>query len=53
VEYSIRSAQTAAYAMLSLDRKPPQVYKGDHDPRVLLRAFLELHEQDVPEAILL
>jgi oleate hydratase len=44
VEYSIRSAQTAVYKLLGLDRKPPQVYKGNHDPRILLKAFRALHE---------
>jgi oleate hydratase len=44
VEYSIRSAQTAVYSLLGLDRKVPPVYKGQFDPRVLLEAFLALHE---------
>jgi oleate hydratase len=44
VEYSIRSAQTAVYALLGLDRKAPLVYKGQFNPRVLLEAFLALHE---------
>jgi len=44
VEYSIRSAQTAVYSLLGLNRTPPPVYKGSHDPRVLLKAFLTLHE---------
>jgi len=44
VEYSIRSAQTAVYSLLGLNRTPPPVYKGNHDPRVLLKAFLTLHE---------
>jgi oleate hydratase len=43
VEYSIRSAQTAVYALLNLDRTPPPVYKGTHDVRVLLEAFAALH----------
>ncbi len=43
VEYSIRSAQTAVYSLLNPNRKPPAVYKGTHDPRVLLNAFLALH----------
>jgi len=43
VEYSIRSAQTAVYSLLKLNRKPPAVYKGSHNPRVLLNAFLALH----------
>ena len=43
VEYSVRSAQTAVYALLGLGRQPPPVYKGNHDPRILLRAFEKLH----------
>jgi oleate hydratase len=43
VEYSIRSAQTAVYSLLKLNRKPPPVYKGQHEPRILLKAFLALH----------
>ena len=53
VEYSIRSAQTAVYSLLSLNRTPPPVYKGEHDPRVLLRAFLTLHDENVHEALVL
>jgi len=44
VEYSIRSAQTAVYSLLGLSRRPPPVYKGQYDPRVLLKAFLTLHD---------
>jgi oleate hydratase len=44
VEYSIRSAQTAVYSLLGLDRKIPHVYRGNFDRRVLLQAFLALHE---------
>jgi oleate hydratase len=44
VEYSIRSAQTAVYALLGLNREPPAVYKGKYDPRVLLKAFKALHD---------
>jgi oleate hydratase len=44
VEYSIRSAATAVYSLLGLNRTPPAVYKGNHNPRVLLKAFLTLHE---------
>jgi oleate hydratase len=44
VEYSVRSAQTAVYSLLGLDRMPPPVYKGQYNPRVLLKAFLALHE---------
>lgn len=41
---SLRSAQTAVAALLDLDRRPPPVYKGQHDPRVLYRAFTTLHD---------
>ena len=44
VEYSIRSAQTAVYSLLKLNREPPAVYKGKFNPRVLFRAFLALHD---------
>jgi oleate hydratase len=43
VEYSIRSAQTAVYELLSLDRKPTPMYKGAHDPRVVFAALETLH----------
>ena len=46
VEYSVRSAQTAVYSLLGLKREPPPVYKGQHDPRVLFRAFKTLHGID-------
>jgi oleate hydratase len=38
VEYSVRSAQTAVYALLDLDREPAPLYKGQHDPKVLYTA---------------
>jgi oleate hydratase len=44
VEYSIRSAQAATYALLGLQREPPAVYKGKFDPRVLYKAFIALHD---------
>ena len=44
VEYSIRSAQTAVYALLDLKRQPPAVYKGQFDPRVIYRAIMALHD---------
>jgi oleate hydratase len=47
VEYSIRSAQTAVYSLLGLDRKVQPVYKGQFNPRVLLEAFMALHELGV------
>ena len=48
VEYSIRSAQAAVYALLGLKREPPAVYKGKFDPRVLYRAFMALHDLRSP-----
>jgi oleate hydratase len=44
VEYSIRSAQTAVYALLGLKLETPAVYKGRFDPRVLFKAFVALHD---------
>ena len=44
VEYSIRSAQTAVYALLGLKLELPAVYQGKFDPRVLYRAFRALHD---------
>ena len=44
VEYSVRSAQAAVYALLGLKREPPAVYKGKFDPRVLYKAFMALHD---------
>jgi oleate hydratase len=45
VEYSIRSAQCAVYELLKLNRKPPSIYHGKFDPRVLYRAFTALHDE--------
>ncbi|MFL1527582.1 oleate hydratase [Pseudomonas sp. O230] len=47
VEYSIRTAQCAVSSLLGLKRKPPKVYKGATDPRVLFKAFKALHDMDV------
>jgi oleate hydratase len=44
VEYSIRSAQAAVSRLLGLNAEPPPVYKGQFDPRVLLKAFKALHD---------
>ena len=44
VEYSVRSAQEAVYSLLAIDRQPPKVYKGQHDPRVHYHAFKALHD---------
>jgi oleate hydratase len=45
VEYSVRSAQTAVYSLLGLKRTSPPVYKGHHNPRILLNAFRALHDK--------
>ncbi|WP_027776091.1 oleate hydratase [Paraburkholderia caledonica] len=38
VEYSVRSAQTAVYTLLGLNRAAPAVYKGQRDLRVVYGA---------------
>ncbi|MFD9261267.1 oleate hydratase [Streptomyces sp. NPDC059538] len=43
VEYSVRTAWTAVARLLHLDRQPPPVHKGAHDPKVLLEALHTLH----------
>ena len=43
VEYSVRTAWTAVAGLLHLDRQPPPVYKGQHDPKVLVEALQTLH----------
>ena len=39
VEYSVRTAQTAVYGLLELDKKPIPLYKGDHHIDVLFDAL--------------
>jgi hypothetical protein len=41
---SVRTAQTSVYSLLGLEKKPPPVYKGNYNLRVLLEAFMALHE---------
>jgi oleate hydratase len=43
VEYSVRSAQTAVYSLLGIDKTVPAIYKGIHDPRVVFAALQTLH----------
>ncbi|MDH6115478.1 myosin-crossreactive antigen [Kitasatospora sp. MAP12-15] len=45
VEYSVRTAWTAVAQLLKLDRQPPPVYKGQHDPRVLVHALQTMHRR--------
>jgi oleate hydratase len=40
VEYSVRSAQTAVFGLLGVEREVSPIYRGDHDAQVL-RAALE------------
>jgi oleate hydratase len=43
VEYSVRSAQTAVFGLLGLEKKPTEFYHGDHDVRVLFEALESMH----------
>jgi oleate hydratase len=45
VEYSVRTAWTAVATLLKLDRQPPRVYQGRHDPKVLIEALETLHRR--------
>ena len=45
VEYSVRTAWTAVAELLHLDRRPPEVYKGHHDPQVLREALDTMHRR--------
>jgi oleate hydratase len=38
VEYSVRAAQTAVFALLGLDKKVSKLYKAEYDPKVLFGA---------------
>jgi len=44
VEYSVRSAMTAVYTLLGIERSPPAVFKGYHDLRSIVQAFGALHD---------
>ena len=43
VEYSVRTAQQAVATLLGLGTGPKPVYKGQHDPKVLIDALHTLH----------
>lgn len=43
VEYSVRTAQTAVYALMGLDKKVTPVYEGHHDIQVLLNAVTAIN----------
>jgi oleate hydratase len=38
VEYSVRSAQTAVFSLLGIEKAVSPIYKGQHDPKVLLES---------------
>jgi oleate hydratase len=42
VEYSVRTAQTAVFGLLDVEREVSPIYRGDHDIRVLLNALRAL-----------
>ncbi len=43
VEYSVRSAQQAVYEKFGLDKKPPEVYQGQHDLQAVFAAVKTMH----------
>ncbi|TDU02573.1 oleate hydratase [Streptomyces sp. 846.5] len=45
VEYSVRTAWTAVAGLLKLDKQPPPVYKGQHNPEILIEALQTLHRR--------
>jgi oleate hydratase len=42
VEYSVRSAQTAVFSLLQIDREVSPIYKGEHEIGVLLSSMKEM-----------
>lgn len=42
VDYSVRSAQTAVYQLLGIEKPVTPIYKGQHDAGVVLRAMAAL-----------
>ena len=51
VEYSVRTAWTAVAELLGLDRRPPEVYKGHHDPHVLREALEIMHRHETDRTV--
>lgn len=45
VEYSVRTAQTAVFGLLHLDKKVSPFYKGQYDPAILFDALKMLHRK--------
>ena len=44
VEYSVRTAQTAVFKLLKLDKEPSEFYHGKYDMRVLWNALKAMHQ---------
>jgi len=44
VEYSVRGAQEAVYALMGLKKKPTKMYHGDRHPAVLAKAMKAILE---------
>jgi oleate hydratase len=47
VEYSVRGAMLAVSGLMGLQKQPPHVYRGDHDPKVLAKALMVMLENGV------
>jgi oleate hydratase len=45
VEYSVRTAQTAVFGLLNLDKEVSPFYKGQHDPAILFNALKMMHRK--------
>jgi myosin-crossreactive antigen len=45
VEYSVRTAQTAVFGLLNLDKKVSPFFKGQYDPSILFAALKMLHRK--------
>jgi oleate hydratase len=45
VEYSVRTAWAAVAGLLKLKNQPPPVYKGKHNPKVLIEALETMHQR--------
>ncbi|MFE6797128.1 hypothetical protein [Paenibacillus chitinolyticus] len=42
VEYSVRTAQTAVYKLLDIDKKIPGMYHGNHHAKVLFDSLVTM-----------
>lgn len=46
MDYSVRSAQTAVYKFLNLNKKVTPIYKGQYDVRVLYNSAMKMLKDD-------